>query len=154
MFIRMPPDLSCNRNRTKCRFGVAWLACLPLLLGSPFVLGQTPDSVSSSESGVHWAYRPPLRSVPKEALESRQSDALSARRSAIDGFIQNRLEELELSTGTRIRPAPEADRSVLFRRLSLDLTGLPPEPDAVEAFVADSQPDAYERWVDRLLASP
>jgi hypothetical protein len=50
--------------------------------------------------------------------------------------------------------APEADRGTLIRRASLDLTGLPPDPKDVEAFVADSSPDAYERIVDRLLQSP
>ncbi len=53
-----------------------------------------------------------------------------------------------------MKPAPEADRRTLARRASLDLTGLPPDPAAVEAFVADQSPDAYERYVDRLLESP
>src|SRR4029077_20832202 len=53
-----------------------------------------------------------------------------------------------------IVPAGEADRSTLIRRLYLDLLGLPPEPWAAEAFLSDSRPDAYERLVDRLLASP
>ena len=53
-----------------------------------------------------------------------------------------------------LTPSPEADRRTLIRRLSLDLTGLPPSPREVEAFVSDARPDAYERLVDRLLASP
>ena len=53
-----------------------------------------------------------------------------------------------------LAPSPEADRATLIRRLSLDLTGLPPTPDEVDAFLADDRPDAYERLVDRLLASP
>src|SRR5205814_6741534 len=53
-----------------------------------------------------------------------------------------------------LTPAPEADRRTLLRRLSLDLTGLPPTPEEVEAFEKDARPDAYERQVDRLLASP
>ncbi len=69
-------------------------------------------------------------------------------RNPIDGFIAARLEAAGLS------PAPEADRRTLARRLSLDLTGLPPTPEMVEAFVNDSAPDAYERLVDRLLDSP
>src|SRR5204862_6738467 len=52
------------------------------------------------------------------------------------------------------RPAPEADRATLLRRVSLDLVGLPPTPAEVEAFLADNREDAYERVVDRLLASP
>ena len=53
-----------------------------------------------------------------------------------------------------LQPSPEADRRTLARRLALDLTGLPPSAEEVEAFVADEAPDAYERLVDRLLASP
>ncbi len=65
-----------------------------------------------------------------------------------DRFILAKLEAKGL------KPAPEADRNVLIRRLSFDLTGLPPTPDDLRAFVNDSRPDAYERLVDRLLASP
>ena len=53
-----------------------------------------------------------------------------------------------------MEPAPEADRVTLIRRLTYDLTGLPPTPEEVDAFVADARADAYERLVDRLLASP
>jgi mono/diheme cytochrome c family protein len=66
----------------------------------------------------------------------------------IDRFVLNMLEERGLS------PSPEADPATLLRRLTFDLTGLPPSPEEVEAFVGDPAPDAYERAVDRLLASP
>ena len=66
----------------------------------------------------------------------------------IDAFVQSRLGKHGLA------PAPEADRATLIRRLSLDLIGLPPTPEEVEAFVNDPAPDAYERLVDRLLESP
>ena len=69
-------------------------------------------------------------------------------RNAIDRFVLARLEKEGLS------PSPEADRATLIRRLSLDLIGLPPTPAEVDAFLADRRPDAYERLVDRLLASP
>jgi hypothetical protein len=69
-------------------------------------------------------------------------------RNPIDAFILARL------TKDKIAPSPEADRVTLLRRVSLDLTGLPPSPKEVEAFVADRRPDAYERVVDGLLASP
>jgi hypothetical protein len=69
-------------------------------------------------------------------------------RNAIDRFILARLESKGLE------PAPEADRRVLIRRLSFDLTGLPPAPEEVARFVADSDPRAYEKLVDRLLESP
>src|SRR5205807_2729142 len=69
-------------------------------------------------------------------------------RNSLDRFILARLEKEGLS------PSPEADRVTLIRRLSLDLLGLLPTPAEVDAFLADDRPDAYERLVDRLLASP
>jgi hypothetical protein len=69
-------------------------------------------------------------------------------RNPIDAFVLAELEKRNLA------PAPEADRRVLARRVSFDLTGLPPLPADVDAFVADKSPDAYERYVDKLLASP
>ena len=69
-------------------------------------------------------------------------------RNPIDRFILARLEK------EGIAPSPEADRATLIRRLSLDLLGLPPSPQEVDDFVADQSPDAYEKLVDRLLASP
>lgn len=85
----------------------------------------------------HWSFVAPSRPpVPTGA------------KHPIDAFIQARLAQEKLS------PAPEADRPRLIRRLSLDLTGLPPSPEEVEAFVRDDKPGAYERVVDRYLASP
>ena len=90
----------------------------------------------------HWAFRPPQR-PPVPAVE----DA-SWVRSPIDAFVLERLEK------ANVRPAPEAPRHTLLRRLSLDLTGLPPTVEELDAFLADDSPQAYERAVDRLLASP
>jgi cytochrome c553 len=90
----------------------------------------------------HWSYIAPKR----PALPAVKNAAWV--RNPIDRFVLARLEREGLA------PAPEADRRTLIRRVTLDLTGLPPEPAAVEAFVADKRPDAYERVVDRLLASP
>ena len=69
-------------------------------------------------------------------------------RNPIDAFILARLE------AQRLHPASEADRVTLIRRLTYDLTGLPPTPEEVDAFLADRSPGAYERLVDRLLDSP
>ncbi len=89
----------------------------------------------------HWAYVPPVRpSLPPV----RDEDWV---RNPIDAFVLARLEEEGLE------PSPEADRETLVRRLSLDLVGLPPTPGEVDAFLQDESPEAYDRVVDRLLAS-
>ncbi|HLF93333.1 MAG TPA: DUF1549 domain-containing protein, partial [Planctomycetota bacterium] len=86
----------------------------------------------------HWSFLP---------LEKPAAPKVAAR-NPIDSYILARLAEEGL------KPSPEADRPTLARRLTLDLTGLPPTPAEVDAFVADRSPDAYEKLVDRLLASP
>ncbi|RYD36191.1 MAG: DUF1549 domain-containing protein, partial [Verrucomicrobiaceae bacterium] len=90
----------------------------------------------------HWAFMP-LSEAPPPSVENTEWV-----RNPIDRFILSRLEQESLST------SPEADRSTLLRRISLDLTGLLPTPEELSAFVADSAPDAYDKAVDRLLASP
>jgi mono/diheme cytochrome c family protein len=90
----------------------------------------------------HWAYLPPRRSPPPSISSPGQT------RNAIDAFILERLEREGLTL------LPEADKTTLIRRVSLDLTGLPPTPSEVDAFLADESPNAYERVVDRLFASP
>jgi hypothetical protein len=91
---------------------------------------------------THWAFIPPER-APLPAVKNKQWP-----RNPVDYFVLARLEKEGLS------PAPEADRATLIRRVSLDLTGLPPTPAEVDNFLADNSPDAYEKVVDRLLRSP
>ncbi|MSU66662.1 MAG: DUF1553 domain-containing protein [Opitutus sp.] len=93
--------------------------------------------------GKHWAYE-----VPQRPALPVGRNAAPALRNPIDNFVRARLEK------EGITPSPEADRRTLVRRLNLDLLGLPPEPKAVQTFVDDQRPDAYERLVDSLLASP
>ena len=88
---------------------------------------------------VHWSYAKPVRPALPAVKQT------SWPKNEIDYFILARLEREGLS------PSPEADRNTLIRRLSLDLTGLPPTVEEVEAFVADNDPQAYEKLVDRLL---
>jgi len=90
----------------------------------------------------HWAFQPPQRpDLPKVSRAEWP-------RNGIDSFVLARLD------AERIVPSPEASKETLLRRLSLDLTGLPPTLAEVDAFLADTSPDAYEKQVDRLLASP
>jgi hypothetical protein len=92
----------------------------------------------------HWAYQPLRRPAVPEASSKHAGWA----RTPVDRFILARLDSAGL------KPSEEADRRTLIRRVSLDLTGLPPSIAEVDAFLADSSEGAYERVVDRLLASP
>jgi len=90
----------------------------------------------------HWAFVPPQRPqipAPQDA---------SWVKNPIDSFILARLEQ------QNVKPSPAADRNTLLRRLSLDLTGLPPTPEDIRDFLSDTSTNAYEKAVDRLLASP
>ncbi len=90
----------------------------------------------------HWALLAPQRPTPPKVKNRKWV------RNPIDNFVLARLE------AEKLKPAPEADRRTLARRASLDLTGLPPTPEEVEQFVKDKSPNAYEKFVDRKLASP
>ncbi|MEO7649145.1 MAG: DUF1553 domain-containing protein, partial [Bryobacteraceae bacterium] len=90
----------------------------------------------------HWSYAPPKRSpLPSVKLKSWT-------RNAIDSFVLARLEQEGLA------PSPETDKPTLLRRVTYDLTGLPPAPSELDAFLADLSPSAYDKVVDRLLKSP
>ena len=94
-----------------------------------------------AEYEPHWSFIPPQRPEPPAVKNETWV------RNPIDRFVLARLEAEGLT------PAAEADRRVLARRLALDITGLPPEPAVVDAFVADPHPDAYDRLVDTMLSS-
>ena len=93
----------------------------------------------------HWSFVPPTR-PPVPALKDVKDAAWP--RNPIDNFVMARLEREGL------KPSPEADRATLLRRVTFDLTGLPPTPAELDSFLADNSPDAYEKRVDQLLASP
>jgi mono/diheme cytochrome c family protein len=110
----------------------------------------TPDQVEilkrwvarGGEYKQHWSFVAPVRPPVPESADAKWA------RNPIDRFILARLES------ERLKPSPEADKVTLLRRLHLNLTGLPPTPQEVDAFIADSSPNAYDKAVDRLLASP
>ncbi|MCE9611658.1 MAG: DUF1553 domain-containing protein [Chthoniobacter sp.] len=90
-----------------------------------------------AEWQAHWAFIPPVQAaMPAGAAHP------------VDAFVRERL------TAAGLKPSPETDRRTLARRVTLDLTGLPPAPQELEAFVSDAAPNAYEKLVDKLLASP
>jgi mono/diheme cytochrome c family protein len=111
--------------------------------GAAVPANDPPDDGKHGTS--HWAFVPPVRPTPSPLPNGRGSDG---PRNPIDAFILAKLQAAGL------RPSPEADRATLIRRVSLDLTGLPPSADEVAAFLADTRPDAFDRVVDRLLSSP
>src|SRR5262245_5798485 len=100
------------------------------------------ETASGREIQKHWAYIKPVRAEPPPVKNAAWA------RNPIDRFILARLEKEGLA------PSPEAAKETLVRRVYLDLIGLPPGPKEVDQFLADSSPDAYEKLVDRLLASP
>jgi hypothetical protein len=136
--ILMPPEDTDTRRLTASEIGLirAWIdqgAKRPK--GNVAVKQKAPPE-------EHWAFRRPISPEPPTV------DSRDWPRNPIDLFILAKLERAQLT------PAAEADRPMLIRRLSLDLTGLPPTPDEIERFVNDSSPGAYEHLVERLLESP
>ncbi|WP_092053671.1 PSD1 and planctomycete cytochrome C domain-containing protein [Planctomicrobium piriforme] len=91
---------------------------------------------------AHWAFQTPVRPPVPNVKDTQLA------RNEIDRFVLSRLEQSQLA------PSPPADKVTLFRRLTLDLTGLPPTTEEIDTFLADRRPDAIEHAVDRLLASP
>jgi Protein of unknown function (DUF1549) len=124
--------------------GLCFLLALCLLSWQPHGEARMPASPTAdvNEKSNHWAFlapvRPPLPEVSRSAWV----------RTPIDSFILAVIEKANLA------PAAEADKATLIRRLSLDLIGLPPTLKEIDEFVADTSPDAYEKLVERMLASP
>jgi hypothetical protein len=116
--------------------------CLVGVLASSPIAPAADRYVIPVAKREHWAWKQPARPAPPTVKDTPWA------RNPIDVFILARLEAAGL------RPAPEAAREQLIRRVTLDLTGLPPTPEEVDAFVGDRSADAWEKVVDRLLASP
>ena len=119
-----------------------WIALgAPEVAEEPDVAGMPADPLVSAADREFWSFqRPRPVTVPTVAHAARV-------RNPVDAFVLQKLEEKDLSL------SPEADRLTLLRRAAFDLTGLPPEPAEAEAFLADDDPRAYEKLIDRLLAS-
>ncbi|MBL8848257.1 MAG: PSD1 domain-containing protein [Planctomycetaceae bacterium] len=101
-----------------------------------------PESSARFETGRHWAYLP-LRDEPPPQV--RDVDWLQ---TSVDAFVRSRLES------ANVAPARPADKLALIRRATFDLTGLPPTPAEIDAFLQDDRPEAFATVIDRLLASP
>jgi hypothetical protein len=122
-------------RRTRLLKLVGLIACLlPISLVYSFS--------ARSQGSEYWAFRKPIRSALPPAKNSAWI------KNPIDAFVLAKLEEKSL------QPSSPADKRTLLRRVTFDLTGLPPSPEEIKAFVADNAPDAYEKVVRRLLDSP
>jgi len=110
-------------------------------LGAPWPQGSTPIGPSADAAKTHWAFQP-IQDPPVP-----QSGAATIDANPIDAFIATRLKDVGLVA------AEKADRRTLIRRAYFDMLGLPPAHEEVSAFVSDSDPQAYEKLIDRLLAS-
>ena len=108
----------------------------------PDVATTVPDPLVSDKDRDFWSFRPPQAQRPPQVKHVERV------RNPIDAFILEKLEQKGLALSA------DADRAALLRRVTFDLTGLPPEPAELEIFLADRAGDAYEKVVDRLLASP
>lgn len=101
--------------------------------------GEAPQERYTSAERRHWAFQPRRNPEPPK---------VAGAPAAVDAFVRAAL------TSQGLKPAPPADRRTLIRRVTYDLTGLPPTPAEIDAFLNDQSPRAYEKLVDRLLASP
>ena len=127
---------------------MVWLL---ILIGLFPVVGSAGADAAKSPPATHWSFKPVTRPpVPATAIASTASTGVRHAGAAnpIDAFVAARLAENGLAL------SPEADRRTLLRRLYFDLLGLPPTPEEVAAFEQDRAPDAYEKLVEKLMASP
>ncbi len=113
----------------------------------PITGGQGAETKEPEKAKIkHWAFQPVVRpSIPVAKNPVLREEWI---KNPIDNFVLNKLE------ANKLFPAPPAGKRALLRRLTYDLLGLPPTPEEVETFFLDKSPDAYEKAIDRLLASP
>ncbi len=137
--LQMPPPKEGKLTDAQIADLVAWVN-----LGAPDPRSVQPSTIKHQPSSklAHWAFQPP-RLHPIPAVKNN-----SWPQTAIDHFILAKLED------QRLQPAPPANKRTLIRRATYDLTGLPPTPEEVAAFLTDKSPKVFETVVDRLLASP
>jgi mono/diheme cytochrome c family protein len=141
--LQMPPKGKLNDEQiavltTWVKNGAVW----PDAIDAPHNIATAPHRIITADDRNYWAFRP----VIEPALPRVKNQAWT--QSPIDQFTQATLESKSL------QPVAAADKRALLRRASFDLVGLPPTPEELEAFEADSSPDAFAKVVDRLLESP
>jgi hypothetical protein len=138
--LEMPPDGKLSQEQIDAL--TQWVAAGAVWPDFDPAAGAAKAGADPEAGRNHWAYQPVADSVAPDVQNAAWP------RNEIDAFILARIE----SAGAQ--PAPEADRATLLRRVTYDLTGLPPSPEAVVRFMEDDSPFAYEKVVDRLLDAP
>ena len=141
----MPPEEATPLSAGQVKLLRRWIAEGASLAGK--TEAPLPDTLPTEDrigehARRHWSFRP-IRSTPLPSLENR-----AWPETAVDAFVLATLEQRSW------QPAPSVSRAQLLRRVTFDLHGLPPTPEQVDAFVRDDAPDAYDRVIDQLLASP
>jgi hypothetical protein len=140
----MPPEGE-RLSKQEVAAITAWIDADALWPGSD----DSPAAAVRDPRLDHWAWKPIAKpAVPVRVESFAAMPGVEAERNAIDFFIRATLAEKKLA------PSAVADRRTLIRRASFDITGLPPTPAEVEAFCADTSPEAYEKLLEKLLASP
>jgi hypothetical protein len=142
--VQMPPEKKLAQDEIEAlaawiKQGLPWPEERKTSAGS-----LSGDELLAHARANHWAFLP----VRRAAIPDQTAGINPAARAPVDRFIEARLADKQL------QPSPEAERRTLIRRATFDLVGLPPQPDEVSQFDADPAPDAFDRVVDRLLASP
>lgn len=140
----MPPEDKKPLTPEQIKLITSWIqAGAPIKEKKEQPLEDSEDAVEiTDEDRKFWAFQPPVRPVVPQVKATHQV------RTPIDAFLLKKLE----AKGARFNP--DASRETLIRRIYFDVLGLPPTPQAIDAFLNDKRPDAYERLVDQLLASP
>jgi hypothetical protein len=140
-----PPDDGGKLSADKIELLETWVK-----MGAPDPrVGGKPHPMDMAAAREHWAFQPVKKpAVPPLPARLDYSAAASKGARVVDAFVRAELVSRGLS------PAPAADKRTLLRRVTYDLTGLPPTPEEMDAFLADTTADAYPRVVERLLASP
>ena len=137
--LRMPPEEKTPLTSVQIDSLRQWIATGALWPKSSSVSANSADELKRRKWSMHWAFQPLKPVTPPEVKDS------SKITNGVDRFIQSSLDKAGLQSSQR------ADRRTLIRRLYFDLIGLPPTPTEVDAFVADEDPNAYEKLVDHLL---
>src|SRR5262249_28359376 len=141
--IQMPPNGKLAADEIAAlKQWVALGAPWPAAKIGPAVSGIRSGGTVSAEDRNFWSFRP-VQDHPLPLVERKEWPKRS-----LDNFVLAQL------AANQLEPSAEADRLTLLRRATFDLTGLPPSPEEVDAFVSDESPQAYERLIERLLSSP